>query len=130
MDVNTVQKCTNELSQTKCLNNDLIPKILKFRIPSNGCFEETTVHNFQRRLLRKEIRNAKQQTVPLEQRLDEVRSTLNTMSDHLKRAVIHYSRLKRRFCTKQLTMRHQKKLENSASEQEKPLNKVRTQSRF
>ena len=60
----------------------------------------------------------------LEQRLDEVRSTLNTMSDHIKRAVIHYSRLKRRLCTKQLTMRQQKKLENLAFEQEKPLNKV------
>ena len=38
---------------TSCLKNDLIPKFLNFRVPSNGCFDPTTVHNFQRRLLRK-----------------------------------------------------------------------------
>ena len=45
---------------TSCLKNELIPKFLNFRVPSNGCFDPTTVHNFQRRLLRKEIASAKE----------------------------------------------------------------------
>ena len=42
-----------------CLKSDIIPKFLKFRVPNNGCFDDESVHDFQRRLLRKEIVSAK-----------------------------------------------------------------------
>ena len=35
---------------------DAIPD---FRIPNNGCFERTTVRNFQRKLLREQLSKAK-----------------------------------------------------------------------
>ena len=41
-----------------CQKNDIIPRFLKFRVPENGCFEERIVHNFQKRLLRREIAEA------------------------------------------------------------------------
>ena len=37
------------------LSADVIPKFLKFRIPNNGCFQPTTIHNFQRKLLKQEL---------------------------------------------------------------------------
>ena len=43
----------------KCSKADIIPKFLKFRIPNNGCFDDKSVHDFQKRLLRKEIISAK-----------------------------------------------------------------------
>ena len=42
----------------RCLNNQLIPRFLNFGIPENGCFEETIVRNFQRKLLRREMSQA------------------------------------------------------------------------
>ena len=43
-----------------CKRADLIPNFLKFRIPNNGCFDEKSIHDFQRQLLNKELLNAKQ----------------------------------------------------------------------
>ena len=36
-----------------CWYADIIPKFLNFRIPNNGCFDETAVHTIQRNLLKK-----------------------------------------------------------------------------
>ena len=38
-----------------CKASDIIPKFLTFRIPNNGCFDNSIVHNFQKSLLNKEI---------------------------------------------------------------------------
>ena len=51
------------ISKSWKLRNSHIPnfgnsKILKFRIPTNGCFDPTVVHNFQRRLLKQELNTA------------------------------------------------------------------------
>ena len=43
----------------KCLQADIIPRFLKFRVPENGCFEPTVVHNFQCNLLKVELSKAK-----------------------------------------------------------------------
>ena len=43
----------------KCKSSEIIPKFLRFRIPKNGCFDEKSVLNFQRKLLSKEITKAK-----------------------------------------------------------------------
>ena len=42
-----------------CLKAEIIPNFLRFRIPNNGCFDERSVRDFQRRLLRKEWISAK-----------------------------------------------------------------------
>ena len=41
-----------------CLKSKIIPRFLKFRVPKNGCFDDRAVHEFQVKLLRKEIYNA------------------------------------------------------------------------
>ena len=51
-------KCRIEFLE-QCIRNDIIPTFLKFRVPNNGCFEPTVVHNFQRKLLKGEIKTAK-----------------------------------------------------------------------
>ena len=42
----------------KCRDANIIPKFLKFRVPNNGCFSDSSVKDFQRRLLHKEIGKA------------------------------------------------------------------------
>ena len=39
----------------KCLDNDIIPVFLRFRVPDNGVFSDQAVHSFQLRRLRTEI---------------------------------------------------------------------------
>ena len=43
----------------KCHQADIIPKFLMFRVPENGCFVPTMVHNFQRNLLKSEMIEAR-----------------------------------------------------------------------
>ena len=42
----------------KCLDNDIIPDFLRFRVPDNGIFSDQAVHSFQLRLLRSELSQA------------------------------------------------------------------------
>ena len=44
---------------SKCIQADIIPRFLKFRVPENGCFVPQVVHNFQRNLLKAELAKAK-----------------------------------------------------------------------
>ena len=60
----------------KCRESDIIPKFLQFKIPSNGCFDQTSVHNFQKGLLVKEIGRAKITFSECQVRLNERRSIL------------------------------------------------------
>ena len=39
----------------KCLDNDIIPDFVRFRVPDNGVFSNQAVYSFQLRLLRSEI---------------------------------------------------------------------------
>ena len=40
---------------TKCKLAEIIPKFLKFRIPTNGCFDNNTVHKFQQNCYGKKL---------------------------------------------------------------------------
>ena len=42
-----------------CLENDIIPDFLRFRVPENGVFLNQEVHSFQTKLLRTEINKAR-----------------------------------------------------------------------
>ena len=57
-----------------CLRNDLTPRFLKFRIPSNGCFEPTIVHNFHSKLLKKEISTASARVLVVKEKLGNARN--------------------------------------------------------
>ena len=58
----------------KCFSYRLIPNFLRFKIPNNGAFAETAVHNFQRRLLKLEINNAHSYCDSLNDQLSQCRS--------------------------------------------------------
>ena len=45
--IDKTDKCVERVSFLKrCRDSDIIPKFLSFRVPSNGCFDDQTVHNF------------------------------------------------------------------------------------
>ncbi len=110
----------------KCKYSDLIPRSLRFRIPTNGCFDEKSVHTFQCQLLTKELFKAK--TTLKEQKL-----LLDQKRDIMKRSVprkclssiVLHSRMERYKIRRDLTNRHNKKLNNLSEEQERPLFSVK-----
>jgi len=59
-----------------CLKADIIPRFLTFRIPNNGCFNDKAVHEFQVRLLRKEITTARAEKRVSLEKLKENRDKL------------------------------------------------------
>ena len=60
----------------QCIQADIIPRFLKFRIPENGCFEPIVVHNFQRNLLKNELSKAKKTQVTQMNVIETKRSVL------------------------------------------------------
>ena len=107
---------------TKCRNADIIPRFLRFRIPTNGCFEPTVVHNFQRKLLNLELESAK---VLLKEHNLAVENYRREICDTVPAAFIpsivfnmHLTIHTTRAETKQ---RHSNKLQRLSSEQERPL---------
>ncbi len=59
-----------------CLKASIIPKFLKFRIPTNGCFDDKAVLDFQLRLLRKELYKAKGDWTTTVAKLEEKRDRI------------------------------------------------------
>ena len=91
---------------TSCLKNDLIPKFLNFRVPNNGCFEATTVHNFQRRLLRKEISTARTQLDTLVEQTPQLRDKVKLAPRHLLPSLITHTRMQMKQTLRETTGRH------------------------
>ena len=58
--LNKVTSCNYRIEFLKqCLDNDVIPDLLRFRAPKNKIFSEQAVHNFQFEPLKQEINSAK-----------------------------------------------------------------------
>ena len=53
----------------KCYCFGLIPNFLRFKIPTNGVFKEEAIKNFQRRLLKLELQNARKHVEVLNEKL-------------------------------------------------------------
>ena len=105
-----------------CKRSDLIPKFLKFRVPNNGCFDDKAVHEFQKRLLNKEIMKAKDSQQSLLKTLTDRRSALKQKLPHkcLPSILFHTRRTQREHRGKQTAI-HNKKLSNLSEEQDRPL---------
>ena len=105
-----------------CLKNDIISKFLRFKMPANGCFESTVVHNFQKRLLRKEKQKALQTKICLAGSLDISRRTFTSAVPryYLPSAAFHV-RYDMRVSYQEVSDRHRKKLDDLARLQENPL---------
>ena len=106
----------------QCRDSEITPKFLKFRIPNNGVFDDSSVHNFQRGLLHKEIGKARTALTQCITRLDQSRHciTQKLPSRCVPSAVI-YSRIDRVAHRKATSATHEKKLKNLSLLQEKPL---------
>ena len=116
-------KCVERLNFiTKCRDSDIIPKFLLFRVPNNGCFDDQSVHNFQRRLLHKEIATAQNQLKEHDKSLDDKRSSLRVkLPPDLIPSVVWHSRLRRIKTRKEIQQTHRKKLCNLSEKQSRPL---------
>ena len=105
-----------------CKRADVIPRFLKFRIPNNGCFDEKSVHEFQRQLLRKELYKAKTDLETLNISLNEKREKLKLKAPRkCLPSIILYTRYARLNTRKEQKETHTRKLANLSEEQERPL---------
>ena len=114
-----------------CRSADIIPQFLKFRVPNNGCFEPTIVHNFQRKLLKEELAKAKQN---LEQNINNVESKRtalkNKVPPDLIPSVAVYSRCEVRETRLKVQSTHNGKLDRLSKEQERPLFNLQNTVKF
>ena len=105
-----------------CLRNDVIPNFLRFRIPENGCFEPTIVHNFQRRLLKAELSKSIDDKNNAEIKLTQSRAALKLKCPaYLLPSVILYLRHFSTIERERVDERLKTKLANLAIKQERPL---------
>ena len=106
----------------KCKRADLIPKFLKFRIPTNGCFDDKSVHDFQRRLLHRETIRAKESCQTLQQQLNEKRASLrDNAPEKCLPSILLYTRIAVKDHHNKQTVTHNKKVLSLSEEQERPL---------
>ena len=106
----------------KCRSADIIPRFLKFRIPNNGCFEPTVVHNFQRKLLKEELAKANSLLQQHEENLVVKRTALTqSIPQRLIPSIILHTKHTVRLTREKLIATHSKKLQNLSREQERPL---------
>ena len=95
----------------KRLANHLVPKFLKFKVPSNGVFTDTAERNFQRRLLRKELNDADRNLKAINDRLTVVRETLKeNIPIYLNHSILFFTFCTSRKSVQQATVRHDQKL--------------------
>ena len=77
------------------MDNHVIPKFLRFRIPANGCFNNLAVKNFRRKLLKLEIDKARNLKVEMDSKLKTARDSLvDGLPDKLLESVWWHVRLK------------------------------------
>ena len=109
----------------KCIQADIIPRFLKFRIPENGCFEPTAVHNFQRNLLKVELGKAKKLK---ENHINVIETKRTLLKDKilpkLIASVVFHTRQTVKQTRQDVQNTHAKKLESLSKEQQRPLFEV------
>ncbi|XP_057310730.1 uncharacterized protein LOC130648656 [Hydractinia symbiolongicarpus] len=95
--------------------------IWTFRIPENGCFDDKAVLEFQLKLLRKELYNAKKDLLSAEEKLHENREILKIKSYRIIPSIIFHTRLEIRQFRSTHADTLNKKLNKLSDEQGKPL---------
>ena len=105
-----------------CLKANIIPNFLKFRIPTNGCFDEKSVHDFQLRLLRKEVYQAKGDLTSTQEKLTVNRNALKQrINAEMIPSIILHTRHEVRKTWREVSERKNKKLLKLSQEQDSPL---------
>ena len=95
----------------KCKQSDIIPRFLRRRIPTNGCFDDKTVREFQHKLLRKEIIKAKSdQSTKWEQFVQTWNAVEAALPQLLWPSISLYVHINTNTMTRQQNLVHNKKL--------------------
>ena len=121
-----LRKCTHHTLRIgfieNCLKSSIIPRFLKFRIPNNGCFDEKSVHDFQLRLLRKELFVANGDRQKMIDKLHHARDELKhkAPSKSIPSIILH-SNIDIRNLRKSQKSKLDNKLFRLSDEQERPL---------
>ena len=96
---------------TKCKQSEIIPRFLKFRVPNNGCFDDKSIREFQQKLLRKELLNAKNHRQELLERLAvKVANLRESIPQKLIPSAVLYVRSAKREIRDKQQLTHRKKL--------------------
>ena len=78
-----------------CLKADVIPRFLKFRVPNNGAFDQNSVFEFQKSVLRKELYRAKKVFQTLTEKVTSKRQFLQLqVPQYLLASIAVYTRLR------------------------------------
>ena len=105
-----------------CLNNDIIPDFLRFRVPDNGVFSDQAVHSFQLRLLRSELSQANADRAKASGNLVKAREAVRRgIDEKWWPSVIFYLNRQARCSVNNLISRHKRKLEKLSQRQDRPL---------
>ena len=107
----------------KCYCFGLIPNFLRFKIPTNGVFKEEAVKNFQRRLLKLELQNARKHVEVLNEKLMTYRTKVQTdIPEVLWASIINVIHVEHIRMTLQLEDKYKRKLVGLSEHQDRPIN--------
>ena len=106
----------------ECKKSENIPNFLNFRIPTNGAFNDKTVHEFQLKLLKQEIVKARSDLAAKVEQLQLKRNNIKTQVPHaLLPSLLVYTRINTQLLSKKQTVLHNKKLTALSEKQGRPL---------
>ena len=69
--------CVDHVANVQFVTSDVIPRFLRFRIPTNGCFDNESVRSFQRKLLHKELVRAREEETGKIDQLEDCRNDIH-----------------------------------------------------
>ena len=119
---NKLLNCKYRLDFLKNCNNNIIPDLLRFRIPKNEVFSDQAVHSFQLKLLRKEISRAEQGRRLFEEKLGEDRGILRKeVKKELLLSIVYSIRKEMRDHSELIRKRLNDKLVKLSERQDRPL---------
>ena len=109
----------------KCLDNDVKPDFLRFRVPDNGVFSDQAVHSFQLRLLRSKLSQANADRAKAPGNLIKAREVVRRgIDEKWWPSVKFYLNRQTRCSVNNLISRHKRKLEKLSERQDRPLNNL------
>ena len=124
--------CKLEINQCRikflenCKKSELIPRFLRFRIPNKECFNEKSVHEFQRKLLSQELIRARENQKLVQDRVNKKRDSLKAaVPEKLLPSIAVFVRVTKKECGREQRNKHNKKLFTLSEEQERPLFNVK-----
>ena len=119
------QKLTNtqrRIFLEECVKKKIIPNFVKFRVPKNGCFKNSSVRGFQKNLLKKEVHACVDKQAKLDDAVDKAREDLKcSIHENLLPSICHHVSSTTKKLIEQLKAKHKRKIENLSAIQDSSL---------